>query len=207
MGKLRGATPPGNASTHHISSNTVCFNPLCASAQTRHRRGTIPRWWQEATFSTTGASPQPEKHSQKSKLVGDGGVGITQGDPGDVSSAETEHSAPSVPLPGRARTDPAVGGFNTCGSEGSWGDPARAAASLKQDWQDQATGPRCCQLGHDPWSLGDKDANASGRGRSSANTFAPAAEGCVPASPSLAAPGEALLPAQATSDGDGLTRR
>lgn len=49
--------------------------------------------------------------------------------------------------------------------------------------QDQAAGPRCSQPGRDPSSLGGKDTNISGHGRSSPDAFAPAAEGCFPASP------------------------
>lgn len=214
LGTLRGAMPPGRASTRHVSSNTVCFNPPWASAQTQHRRRTSPvggrrphvppqepapglkntpqspNRWEMVELASLRAVPDtcPQQRwstvlLQSLRLAGKG----LPGSPGDKSCLGGIHHV-------QIRRTPR-------GIQPGW------LRLLSGSGQDQATGPWCSQLGHYPLSLGGKDANVSGQGRSSPDVFAPAAEGCFPASLSLAAPGEAPLPAQATSDRESLTRR
>lgn len=133
--------------------------------------------------ATAGASPRSEKHSPKSKPVGDGRVGISQGSPGDVSSAETEHSAPPVPPPGQGKGSPGALGQIlpwVDSPHADWKDPAGICPGQLHlssgSGQDQATSLWCSQLGHNPLSLGGKDADVSGQGRSSPDTFTPAVE-------------------------------
>lgn len=125
-----------------------------------------------------GASPWPEKCSPESKPVGDGGVGIAQGSPGDVSSAETEHSAPLFPPPGNESALQEPWGKSCLGwIRRTLGGSVQGSCIFSSgSRQDQATGPRCSQLDHNPSSLGGKDTNISGQGRSSPDVFTPAVE-------------------------------
>lgn len=109
--------------------------------------------------ATAGASPQSEKHSPKSKPVGDGRVGISQGSPGDVSSAEMEHSAPPVPPPGQGKGSPGALGQIlpwVDSPHADWKDPAGICPGQLHlssgSGQDQATSLWCSQLGHNPLS-------------------------------------------------------
>lgn len=99
----------------------------------RHGMRNEPSQWQEATTDVS-----PKSSPQKSMLVGDGRVGIAWDCPGDVSSAEMEHSAPrSLHLAGRGfpGANPALGGFVACRFKEPCGALSRATASLEGSGQ------------------------------------------------------------------------
>lgn len=159
-----------------------------------------------------GASPQLEKRSPKSKAVGDGRLASLRR---------------RVLNRDGARRSPSPSGRQGKGSPGAlgqilpWGDSLCAGSegpgrSVQRSHTSQAGAGRIRPLSCGapgwvtvpcPWEAKKRvSVVKAGAALTRSRLQCRRREGCFPASPSLAAPREAPLPAQAASDGESLTR-
>lgn len=175
--------PPGRASTRHVSSNTVCFNPPWASAQTWHRQGTSPAGGRRLRVPLREPTPGLKNTPQSPSWWGTAELASLRAVLEMCPQQRRSTALPwSLHLAGKGLSGSPLGQILP------WVDPPRADSKdaggisagqrhlSSGSRQDQATGPQRSQLGHSPPSLRGKDADISGQGRGSPDAFTPAGE-------------------------------